>query len=228
MKLAIMQPYLFPYLGYFQLIRAVDSFVVYDDVNYIKGGWINRNYILAKGVKQLITLPLQGASPNKLINQVEVGGRHKILESIRHSYAKAPHFDTVYPILEDILSNKEKNLAKFLDHQLRRICEYLGLSPQWHISSRLIKDNELRGQDKVLSICKLLNASHYVNVPGGRTLYDRNSFNARGLQLSFIQPNAIRYHQLGSGFTSNLSIVDVMMFNDTEECSKLLKAYDHA
>ena len=228
MKLAIMQPYLFPYLGYFQLIRAVDSFVVYDDVNYIKGGWINRNYILAKGVKQLITLPLQGASPNKLINQVEVGGRHKILESIRHSYAKATHFDAVYSILEDILSNKERNLAKFLNYQLRRICEYLGLSPQWHISSRLLKDNELRGQNKVLSICELLNASHYVNLPGGRVLYDERTFNARGLQLSFIQPNEISYHQFGIRFASNLSIIDVMMFNDTEECSKLLKAYDHA
>lgn len=226
MKLAIMQPYLFPYLGYFQLIRAVDSFVVYDDVNYIKGGWINRNYILAKGVKQLITLPLQGASPNKLINQVEVGGRHKILESIRHSYAKAPHFDTVYPILEDILSNKEKNLAKFLDHQLRRICEYLGLSPQWHISSRLLKDNELRGQDKVLSICKLLNASHYVNVPGGRALYDRTSFNVRGLQLSFIKQRALNYKQYGYEFASGLSIIDVMMFNDRGECVRLLQEFD--
>jgi hypothetical protein len=226
MKLAIMQPYLFPYLGYFQLIRAVDAFVVYDDVNYIKGGWINRNYILANGDRQLITLPLQGASPNKLINQVEVGGPHKILQSLRHSYSKAPHFDTVHPMLEDILARSEKNLARFLDYQLRRICEHLGLRPQWHISSKVAKDNGLRGQDKVLSICEELGAKHYINVPGGKALYDQPSFTARGLQLSFIQPRAVSYRQFGSGFVPSLSIIDVMMFNDQEQCAKLLEEYD--
>ena len=153
MKIAIMQPYLFPYLGYFQLIRAVDAFVVYDDVNYIQRGWINRNYILANEDSQLITLPLLRASQNKLINQIEVGGKHKILQSLRHSYGKAPFFDTVYPVIEDCLNQSEENLASFLDYQLRRICDYLGLNPQWHISSTLEKDNELRGQEKILSIC---------------------------------------------------------------------------
>jgi len=133
MKLAVMQPYLFPYLGYFQLIQAVDAFVVYDDVNYIKGGWINRNFILANYDKQLITLPLQGASKNKLINQIAVGGKHKIMQTLRHCYGKAPNFDAVYPLIEDIIVQPEKNLASFLDYQLQRICEYLGSHPQWHI-----------------------------------------------------------------------------------------------
>lgn len=226
MKLAIMQPYLFPYLGYFQLIRAVDAFVVYDDVNYIKGGWINRNYILANGDRQLITLPLQGASPNKRINQVEVGGPHKILQSLRHSYGKAPHFDTVYPMLEDILTQTEKNLARFLDYQLRRICDHLDLRPQWHISSALDKDNGLRGQDKVIAICEELGATHYINVPGGMALYDQPSFAARGLRLSFIQPRAVSYRQFGKSFVPNLSIIDVMMFNDRAQCARLLEEYD--
>ena len=226
MKLALMQPYLFPYLGYFQLIRAVDAFVVYDDVNYIKGGWINRNYILANGDRQLITLPLQGASPNKLINQVEVGGQHKILQSIRHAYGKAPQYSTVFPLIEDILMQSEKNLARFLDYQLWRICDYLGLHPKWHISSGLQKDNELRGQDKVLAICEKLGATHYINVPGGRSLYDQQSFAARGMQLSFIQPKAVSYRQFGKEFVPNLSIIDVMMFNDREQCAGLLEEYD--
>lgn len=226
MKLAIMQPYLFPYLGYFQLIRAVDAFVVYDDVNYINGGWINRNYVLANGNRQLITLPLQGASQNKLINQIEVGGQHKILQSLRHSYGKAPHFDAVYPVIEDILTQTEKNLARFLDYQLRRICDYLGLDPQWHISSALEKDNGLRGQDKILSICKELGSTHYINVPGGKTLYDQESFAARGLKLSFIQPKAVSYRQFGKEFVPHLSIIDVMMFNDREQCARLLEEYD--
>ena len=226
MKLAIMQPYLFPYLGYFQLIRAVDAFVVYDDVNYIKGGWINRNYILANGERQLITLPLQGASPNKFINQVEVGGPHKILKSLWQSYGKAPHFDTVYPILEDILTQTEKNLASFLDYQLRRLCDYLGLCPQWYISSTLAKDNGLRGQNKILAICEELGATHYINMPGGKTLYEPSSFSARGLQLSFIQPKAVSYRQFSSGFLPHLSIIDVMMFNEREQCARLLEEYD--
>lgn len=226
MKLAIMQPYLFPYLGYFQLIGAVDAFVVYDDVNYIKGGWINRNFILAQGGEQLITLPLQGASPNLLINQVGIGGQHKILQSIRHSYGKAPHFEAVYPMLEDVFSQQEKNLARYLDYALRRICSYLGIAPQWHLSSELKKDNALRAQDKVLAICEELGASHYINVPGGKALYDAEAFSARGLQLSFIQPRPVSYRQLGKTFVPNLSIIDVMMFNDREECTGLLGEYD--
>lgn len=226
MKLAVMQPYLFPYLGYFQLIRAVDAFVVYDDVSFIKGGWINRNYILANGNRQLITLPLQGASPNKLINEIDVGYPHKILRSLRHSYGKAPYFDTVYPMLEDILAQPEKNLACFLDYQLRRVCDHLGLCPQWHISSALAKDNGLRGQEKVLSICEGLGATHYINVPGGKPLYDEPSFTERGLRLSFIQPKAVSYRQFGSGFVSSLSIIDVMMFNDRKQCARLLAEYD--
>ena len=226
MKLAVMQPYFFPYLGYFQLIRAVDTFVVYDDVNYIKGGWINRNYILTNGDRRLITLPLQGASPNKPINQVEIGSQHKILQNLRHCYGKAPHFNVVYPIIEDILSQTEKNLARFLDYQLQLICGYLSLGPQWHISSALGKDNGLRGQEKILAICKELGATHYINMPGGMELYDRNAFARNGLQLSFIQPHLLSYCQLSKPFVPNLSIIDVMMFNSREQCARLLEEYD--
>jgi hypothetical protein len=227
MKLAIMQPYLFPYLGYFQLIRAVDAFVVYDDVNYIKGGWINRNFILAQGDKQLFTLSLQGASPNLLINQVSVGSnQNKLIENIRHCYSKAPRFTAVFPLFESILKQQEKNLARFLDHQLRQICDYLGLHPKWYISSTLMKDNGLRGQEKVLAICEELGATHYINMPGGKSLYDRETFTSQGMQLSFIQPNAVDYPQISDEFVPNLSIIDVMMFNDKEQCAKLLEEYE--
>lgn len=226
MKLAIMQPYLFPYLGYFQLIRAVDAFVVYDDVNFIKGGWINRNFIASRPDKQLITLPLSGASPNKLINEVEVGDRRdKVLETIRQAYGKAPQFHAVFPLVEVILRFPEKNLAVFLDHSLRTICGYLGLAPAWHISSSLKKDTALRGQEKVLAICEELGASHYINVPGGRALYDTQAFAERGLKLSFLQPLPVTYRQFGPNFVPSLSIVDVMMFNDPQACARLLESF---
>lgn len=221
-----MQPYLFPYLGYFQLIRAVDAFVVYDDVNYINGGWINRNSILANGDKLLLTLPLQGASQNRLINQIELGGHHKILKSLHQCYSKAPFFGAVYPLLEDIFAQSEHNLARFLDYQLRKICAYLGLRPKWHISSELKKNCELRGEEKILELCKVLGATHYINTPGGKALYDRETFAGAGLKLSFIQPRAVSYRQFDNEFLPNLSIIDVMMFNDREQCSKLLEEYD--
>jgi len=226
MKLAIMQPYFFPYLGYFQLIHAVDAFVVYDDVNYIKGGWINRNYILANGGKQLITLPLHGASPNKLINQIAISDRHKILKTLAQNYRKAPFFDAVYPLLEKVFTHSEKNIARFLDYQLREICDYLGLHPRWYISSSLKKDTSLRGQDKVLAICKELGATHYINPAGGRDLYDRSVFAGHGMRLSFIQPREVTYKQFGDSFVSNLCIIDVMMFNDPAQCANLLEEYD--
>lgn len=222
-----MQPYLFPYLGYFQLIGAVDAFVVYDDVNYITGGWINRNFILTQGNKQLFTLPLQGASPNQLINQIMIVDKQKkILETIRHSYGKAPLFPVVFPLVERILMQKEKNLARFLDYGLRQISNYLGLHPYWHISSVLRKDNDLRGQEKILAICEELRATHYINGPGGKELYNHDDFARRAIKLSFIHPKPVFYQQFNNEYVPNLSIIDVMMFNDQDQCGKLLKEYE--
>ncbi|MBI1423219.1 MAG: hypothetical protein GC149_07125 [Gammaproteobacteria bacterium] len=228
MKLAIMQPYFFPYLGYFQMIHAVDSFVVYDDVNYIKRGWINRNNILAQGDRQLVTLPLQGASQNRLINQINIGNRkNSLLEAIRHAYSKAPYFYAVYPLVQDIVQQQEMNLAKYLDYGLRQICEYFGLYPTWHISSALKKNNDLRGQEKILAICEGLGATHYINAPGGRQLYDKEEFVNRGIRLSFIESKrTVTYRQFSQNFVPDLSIIDVMMFNNKEQCAALLKEYD--
>jgi len=228
MKLGIMQPYLFPYLGYFQLIRVVDAFVVYDDVNFINRGRINRNNILAGGKAQLLTMELEGASQNKLINEIGVGRRNdKLLKTIWLNYSKAPYFPQVFPMIEDILSQKEKNLARLLDHQLRKICTYLGLSPLWNISSDLKKDNSLRGQDKILAICEALGATHYINAAGGKELYDQQSFEARGIELSFIYPRPTTYSQFSNEFVPHLSIIDVMMFNSV--CAiqdNLLNSFD--
>lgn len=226
MKLAIMQPYFFPYLGYFQLIHAVDAFVVYDDVNFINRSWINRNYILSQGEKMRITLELFGASQNKLINQISLGSnRKKLLKSLRQSYGRAPLFAEVYPLVERILSSNETNLALFLDFSIRLVCDYLELRPKWFLSSQLQKDDSLRGKDKVLAICKELNAKHYINLPGGKVLYDQASFDTLGIKLSFIEPNLITYNQGNNEFTPYLSIIDILMFNSQQRCQNLLKEY---
>lgn len=227
MKVAIMQPYLFPYLGYFQLIRAVDAFVVYDDVNYINRGWINRNNILAQGAAQRLTLELESASQNKYINEIVVGNKGaKVLKAIRHNYGRAPYFIAVYPVVEKILMQPERNLACFLNYGLQQVCSYLGLNPAWHMSSSLNKNNALRGQDKILAICEELSAKQYINMPGGKGLYDSELFAGRNMQLSFIQPKPVSYNQFGNEFVANLSIIDVLMFNNKEQCAKLLGEYE--
>ena len=227
MKLAIMQPYFFPYIGYFQLINEADVFVIYDDVNYIKGGWLNRNYILSQGKPQLLTLETIGASSNKLINQVQVGRNHKkILKTLRQSYAKAPYFDDVFSVIEEILYSPELNLARFLELSLGRICKYLEISCKLTVSSELDKNNNMRGEEKVLEICNLLDATQYINAPGGKALYNYSSFDEKGIKLSFIETRAVQYQQLNSKFVPNLSIIDVMMFNDKENCLNLLMEYE--
>lgn len=225
-KLAIMQPYFFPYIGYFQLMNAVDAFVIYDDVGFVKRSWINRNYILAQGKKARFTLQLQGASQNVLINEVGVGlNKARLLKTLRHAYSRAPEFEAVFPLIEEIMASPNASLAEFLYFSLRRVCEWLGIDLKWYVSSSIKKDNSLKAQEKIIDICKSLGADHYVNLPGGRSLYDRNEFSNHGIQLSFIEPQLAEYQQGIDGFVSGLSIIDVMMFNSRSRCKELLKGY---
>ena len=226
MKLAVMQPYLFPYMGYFQLIHAADVFVVYDDVNYIKGGWINRNNILSQGRSQRITLAVSGASPSRHINQVEVGSNgEKLLSSIYHAYTKAPQFKRVFALLESVLRQEETNLAVYLEYGLRLVCDYLDLYPEWHISSGLDYNKTLRGQDRIIDLCEVLGATHYINLSGGRKLYDREGFNGKDIRLSFIESKPLGYQQFMAEYVPKLSIIDVMMFNSKDQCKRLLGGY---
>jgi len=228
-KVGIMQPYFFPYIGYWQLINAVDKFVIYDDVNFIKGGWINRNNILYNGKVKRINLQMNGASSNKLINEIEVSDseifRRKLLKTIEASYKKAPYFSETYKIIEDIVNNNEKNLAKYLEYSIRRISEYLLITTEIIMSSDINKNNELKGQDKVIEICQILGADKYYNAIGGQELYSREDFKKMGIELKFIKTNNISYNQFSHDFTPNLSIIDVMMFNSISEVNELLNEY---
>lgn len=222
-----MQPYFFPYLGYFQLIGCVDAFVIYDDVNYIKQGWINRNSILSNGQAQRISLALSKSSSYLCINQISVVDTgEKMLKTIAQSYGKAPQFNTVFPLLEAVIRYKEKNLANYLEHSLQLTCSAMGIRTPLILSSSLQKDNTLKAQDKVLAICQELQATQYVNSIGGKTLYEKEAFWERGMKLSFLQTRGPTYPQFGKSFCPNLSIIDLLMFNDTERRSNLLAEYD--
>lgn len=230
MKLGIMQPYFFPYVGYWQLINEVDAYIIYDDVNYIKGGWINRNRILVNGKPSYFNVQMKEASPFKKINEISVANdsitKRKMLSTLIMNYKKAPYFDDAFPVLKDIIENNEDNLAKYLEYSIRKICKYLDIETKIIVSSDIEKNNELKGKSKVIHICKILNAIDYVNAIGGQELYDYESFNDNGLCLNFLKTHDIIYQQFNNEFVSNLSIIDVMMFNSKEEIKNILKDYE--
>ncbi|GAX62970.1 hypothetical protein SCALIN_C45_0128 [Candidatus Scalindua japonica] len=227
MKLAIMQPYLFPYVGYFQLINAVDTFVIYDDVNYIKQGWINRNYILINGKKHLISLGVNGASSFKLINEIKIGtNRDKLVKTIFQSYIKAPYFEEVFPVIKESLLFQDDNLAKYITNNLKKIADILNIKTEFIVSSGLENDKNLKGQDKVLDICKMLKTSTYINATGGYELYSREKFKKNHIDLYFIKAKKITYKQFNNDFVPNLSIIDLLMFNSRSEVQRLLNEYE--
>lgn len=229
MKLGIMQPYFLPYIGYWQLLNAVDKYIIYDDVNYIKGGWINRNRILINKEAKYFTIKLNGASSNKLINEVEVSTdkiyKKKMLKTVEESYKKAPFFDRVFPIIEEIIENEEDNLAKYLKYSIEKICNYLEIKTELLLSSELEKDNSLRGKDKVISVCKKMGATEYYNAIGGQELYSFEEFKNNGIELKFLKTEEIIYKQFTNEFIPNLSILDVMMFNSKEKVKEFLENY---
>ncbi|MHA1342183.1 MAG: WbqC family protein [Promethearchaeota archaeon] len=229
MKLAVMQPYLFPYIGYFQLINAVDKFVILDDVNFIKRGWINRNYILVNGKKNLFTVPLEKASQNKLIKDTYVVSDTKwkinFLKTIKFSYSRAPYFKNIYPIIQIIINNKENNLSKFIYYSLIKINEYLNIKTKIVPSSEIYRNNHLKGQYRILDICKKEKANHYINPPGGQQLYERALFEKNGIKINFIKTNYFFYKQFNNEFVPNLSILDILMFNSKERIYQFLKEY---
>lgn len=227
MTLAIMQPYFFPYIGYWQLLCAVDTFVIYDDVNFIKKGYINRNSILNTGYEQKITLELIGASQNKLINEIELGNnKRKLLQNIDHAYKKASEHEKVFPLIQSILENPEKNLAKFLGNSIQKISEYLELDTKIIYSSHIEKDCKLKGQAKILDICRHCGASNYINAIGGQELYDKEAFEAENIELKFIKTELMEYKQFKYEFVPYLSIIDIMMFNTKTNIQNMLNNYE--
>lgn len=229
MKIGIMQPYYLPYIGYWQLLNEVDKYVIYDDVNYIKGGWINRNRILVDGEVKYFNVPMIGASSNKLINEILVDNNPKIvgknLRIIEAAYKKAPYYSNAYYIIEEILNCSENNLAKYIQESIRVICDYLDIKTELVVSSNLDKNNRLKGQDKVLEICQRLQATEYYNAIGGQELYSYSAFEKKGIKLKFLQSNNIIYNQNTENFHPNLSILDMMMFNSKEQIKEYLKDY---
>lgn len=232
MKIAVMQPYLFPYIGYFQLIHSVDLFVLYDDVQFIRRGWINRNRMLNQSTDYLFTLPLTKAPRNSLICERKINAdtwhreKPKLLAMIERNYMKAPHFSSGIKTITAGFEYKETNLVDFIEHTLEQCCSLLNIETPMRRASQLELDPQVQGAERILQICKALGANHYINAIGGQEIYDRPTFKREGIDLSFIKTHNIHYPQFGNEFVPWLSIIDIMMFNPVDRIREFLDMYE--
>jgi hypothetical protein len=230
MKLAIMQPYFFPYLGYFQLIHAVDKFVIYDDVTYIKNGWINRNRILINNAPTYFTVPLYQASSYKCICDTSLNltlnWRDKLLKTIANTYRKSPFFADVFPIIEKVILFESEHLAEFLANQLVELSGFIGIQTEFVLTSRVYENQSLSGQDRIIDICKQEKTDFYLNAIGGQTLYDSKTFSDAEIELQFIEMKPLIYPQKSTEFVPYLSIIDVLMNIGVKGVKEHLNAFE--
>jgi WbqC-like protein family len=234
-KLGIMQPYLFPYIGYFQLLNAVDRFVVYDDVAFIKQGWVNRNRILINDHPAYFTVPVKHASSFSLIRDtlVDDDRQHarwveKTLTTFSNAYRRAPEFARVFPVVEAVFTRHTNRVADLAVASLKAVAELLDIRVEWVESSAQYGNTHFKGEDRVLAICRAESATEYINAAGGRELYARDRFEAAGLCLRFIQSVPIEYRQFSGPFVPSLSIIDVLMFNPLDRVRSFLDACEVA
>ena len=229
-KIAVMQPYLFPYIGYFQLINAADKFVLLDDVNYINKGWISRNNILVNNKPYLFTIPLKRSSQNKLIRDTEISyetdWQGKLLQTVKRSYSKAPYFKDVFSLISEPVLKNEKFISKLNYLCMINVCEYLGINSRIIESSQIYNNKDLKGEERIKDICIKENSQHYINLSGGMDLYSKESFEKNNISLDFIKTKNIDYKQFKNEFFGSLSIIDVLMFNSKEKVCEYLMEYE--
>lgn len=211
------------------MLSAVDKFVLFDNVNFIVRGYINRNSILLNNDVHKFSIPIEKASQNKLIMETKLNfsknNKEAFLKTITLAYKKAPFYPNCYPILENIILNDEDDLTQYIKYSFDKTNEYLGITTELLLSSKIPTDESLKGKDKIISICKKLGATQYINAIGGQELYSKEDFIKNGIQLNFIKMNDIKYKQFNDKFVPNLSIIDIMMFNSPEEIRKMLDEY---
>ncbi len=232
MKLAIMQPYLFPYIGYYQLINSVEKFVVYDDVNFIKQGWINRNNVLVNGKPSLFTVPLENQSSFTKINETLISDKFypiwkkKFLRTIEQNYNKAPFFKEVFPMIKSTFDIETNSLSILALNSLKMVAVYIGITTVFEDTSVVYKNQNLTSQKRVIDICKKENAEVYINPIGGLDLYSKADFLENNITLTFIKSDKIIYKQFNAEFVPYLSIIDVLMFNDKNTIRGFLTNYE--
>jgi hypothetical protein len=230
MVLAIMQPYFFPYIGYFQLMAAADCFVFYDDAQYMKGGWINRNRILRDSTAAWWTfpvihddyrLPIRQRSYSHGSNQIR-----SLLGKIEGAYSDAPVYRSVFPLITELLNSRNDNVADHNASILKALALHLGIKCNFLSSSSIQNSSGLQGQARVVDICRQLGAEKFINPIGGLDLYENAAFAEAKIELDFLQARTTHYPQFSSPHLPFLSIIDVMMFNSENRIINMLAEYD--
>ena len=250
MKLAIMQPYFFPYIGYFQLIDSVDEFIVYDKVNFINFFYVSRNCILINKKPYLINVPLSAKSSFKKICDIKIKDddewRKKFLLDIYMSYKKAKYFRDVYAIAEMVINAPHEKLSELNYLGIKLVCDYIGITTKISLSNHIYDELEEKLENKyfnessfpnlkfknweqksvrIVEICKFKKAGVYINTIGGINLYSKEEFAKNDIELKFIKTKEVLYQQFGNEFFPNMSIIDVLMHNGKENTLELIKKY---
>lgn len=228
-RTAIMQPYFFPYIGYYQLLHACHRFIALDDAAFIKKGWINRNRILLGGSDHMLTIPLRSASQNTPIRDTLIapddGWKRKLMRSLDHSYAKAHMFESIRPRLLRLIEEAEGSIAELAERSLRMVLDHVDLSRPIERASDLGVSTDLRGEERIIAICERVGTNTYINASGGRELYNEQHFHQKGMELRFMNTGAIEYDQGGTPFVPNLSMIDVLVWNTPERVRELMGNY---
>jgi hypothetical protein len=227
MKVSIMQPYFFPYIGYFQMVNAADIFVFYDDVQFIQRGWINRNYIISKEDKLLFTVPLQKYNLDSKINEVFVDANDKwkdvFIKTITMTYKKAPFYEDVLPLIEKTINCNSKYISSLAIQSIVNTFDYLQIEKSFYTSSEIdYSRGERIGQ--INSILQKFDSSQFILPPGSKELYSKDQFN---IKTDFLIPSKdIKYQQFKNNlFKANLSFIDVLMFCSKTQIFDLLTQY---
>lgn len=228
--IAVMQPYLFPYLGYFQLIAAADVFVLGDDLQYVRSGWVNRNRILQNHEARLITFPLKKDRFQLQINQRQLCDHfsdeaEKLIRLIVECYEQAPYFAQVMPLIERLIRFPQQNIALYAEHAIRELCAYLHIVTPIMRSSDLILGNPVDKQERIIRIAHTFEATTFITPEGGSVVYDRDHFARNRLLIRFFRMDPVEYRQFRQPFVANLSIIDVLMFNCVEQVQQMLTEY---
>lgn len=229
MKTGIMQPYFSPYIGYFQLIKSVDVFVVYDNIKYTKKGWINRNRMLQNGTDVMFSLPIKNDSDSLHVCDRELAAdfsRDKLLNQINSAYRRAPFFEQTFSLIESIIRFDDNNLFHYIHNSIVVTCKHLKIDTQIQVSSKMAIDHSLKNQDKVIALCEAVGTNTYINAIGGMELYTKETFLEKGIDLKFIKSKPFKYTQFSNEFVPWLSIIDVMMFNSLISIQEQLNDFD--
>jgi hypothetical protein len=232
MKIGIMQPYVMPYIGYFQLIYNCDVFIFYDNVNYIKNGWIDRNRILSNNQATYFKIPISKASSFKkicdtLIHPVEYAPwKQRFFTTLHTCYKRAPYYTSCIKLIEDIFDKEYNSISQLAIASVERTAKYLGLNTIFKIASQNYHNDQLTRSERLINICKQENACTYINMQGGSDLYQPENFTEHGINLKFLSSNIKPYKQYKNSFIGGLSIIDVLMFNDHYSITKNLIHHD--